>query len=104
MRSRFPALPLVFFALLAAAPLLAQLAAPHVRIPQGELEGEVSTMGPLAFKGIPYAAPPVGDLRWREPKTAVSWAGVRDATKFGNICYQTPDGARFPSSSLSEDC
>ncbi|HEX3469775.1 MAG TPA: carboxylesterase family protein, partial [Silvibacterium sp.] len=47
---------------------------------------------------------PVGDLRWREPKTAVSWAGVRDATKFGNICYQTPDGARFPSSSLSEDC
>jgi len=90
---------------LAAVPLPAQLAAPHVRISQGELEGEVSTMGPLAFKGIPYAAPPVGDLRWREPKPAAEWSGVRDATKPGAACMQ-PESAlmRIPSSTMSEDC
>ena len=66
MRFRFSALLIV----LASVSAHAQLAAPHVRISQGELEGEVSTMGPLVFKGIPYAAPPVGDLRWREPKPA----------------------------------
>jgi len=106
MRSRFPALILAFCALtMIAVPLRGQLAAPHVQIPAGELEGEVSTVGPLAFKGIPYAAPPVGDLRWREPKPAAGWAGVRDATKAGATCMQ-PESAlmRIPGSAMSEDC
>jgi para-nitrobenzyl esterase len=42
-----------------------------------------------AFKGIPFAAPPVGDLRWREPKPMVSWNGVRKAAEFGSSCIQT---------------
>src|SRR5436305_9874261 len=44
----------------------------------------------FAFKGIPYAKPPVGPLRWRAPERAPSWAGVRDATRFGPICPQAP--------------
>src|SRR5271165_2144965 len=104
MRSRFPALVLAL-AILAVLPLSAQLAAPHVRIPQGELAGEVSEIGPLVFKGIPFAAPPVGDLRWREPKPASGWTGVRDATKFGAPCMQ-PETQLFGISraQMSEDC
>jgi para-nitrobenzyl esterase len=41
-----------------------------------------------AFLGIPYAAPPIGNLRWRGPQSASSWTGVRHADKFGNICMQ----------------
>jgi para-nitrobenzyl esterase len=106
MRSRFPAVIFAFCSLLlTAAPVPAQLAAPHVRTSQGELAGEVSTMGPLVFKGIPYAAPPVGDQRWREPKPATGWTGVRDASKFGAACMQ-PESTlmRIPGSTMSEDC
>ena len=41
-----------------------------------------------AFRGVPYAAPPIGNLRWRGPQAAASWTGVRHADKFGNICMQ----------------
>ena len=40
------------------------------------------------FKGIPYAAPPVGELRWRFPQPHERWEGVRDCVEFGNACYQ----------------
>jgi para-nitrobenzyl esterase len=54
------------------------------------------------FLGIPYAAPPVGALRWRPPQPAASWSGVRDATQFAPHCPQpaTP----FGQASVSEDC
>ncbi|WP_144158194.1 carboxylesterase/lipase family protein [Paraburkholderia sp. BCC1885] len=62
-------------------------AAPLVQTQSGELSG--ASDGPvLAFKGIPYAAAPVGALRWRPPAAPVSWQGVRDATKFGASCEQ----------------
>src|SRR5215469_15021550 len=54
------------------------------------------------FLGIPYAAPPVGALRWQPPQPAASWSGVRDATQFAPHCPQlaTP----FGQASTSEDC
>lgn len=62
--------------------------------------------GVLAYKGIPYAAPPVGALRWKPPVAAAKWSGVRDATKYGDICMQkmpNPDNGigQLPA---SEDC
>ena len=62
--------------------------------------------GVLAFKGIPYAAPPVGDLRWKPPQPAARWQGVRDAQAYGDICTQimpNPDNGigQLPA---SEDC
>ena len=52
---------------------------------QGALRGEVSGEG-VAFRGIPYAEPPVGPRRWQAPAEPKPWAGVRDATRFGAIC------------------
>jgi para-nitrobenzyl esterase len=54
------------------------------------------------FKGVPYAAAPVGDLRWRAPQPAAAWAGVRDATQFGAHCAQV--AGAFGKGSTSEDC
>ena len=54
------------------------------------------------FLGIPYAAPPVGALRWRPPQPAASWSGVRDATQFAPHCPQP--ASPFGQASMSEDC
>ncbi|HEY8052058.1 MAG TPA: carboxylesterase family protein [Steroidobacteraceae bacterium] len=57
----------------------------------------------LAFKGIPYAAPPLGALRWRAPQPPLPWHGVRGATRFGDDCMQTP--YVIPTGQkASEDC
>ena len=55
---------------------------------QGAIEGNLR-----AFRGIPFAAPPVGDLRWRPPAPPAKWQGLRNATAFGNICPQTDHGS-----------
>src|SRR5271156_1721895 len=54
------------------------------------------------FLGIPYAAPPVGALRWQPPQPAASWSGVRDATQFAPHCPQS--ASPFGQASTSEDC
>ena len=60
---------------------------PVIALDSGRIAGEVA--GDIViFRGIPYAAPPVGELRWRMPKKAAPWAGVRDAAKFGLPCPQ----------------
>ncbi len=59
-----------------------------VHTEQGAVEGMALPSGLLAFKGIPYAAPPVGDLRWRAPQPAAAWEGSRDATSFSSSCWQ----------------
>src|SRR5256885_16368689 len=60
---------------------------PAVTISTGSLRGSALGAGAV-FKGIPFAAPPVGDLRWREPMPVKPWSGVRDATLFGPRCMQ----------------
>lgn len=80
-------------------------AAQTVTVATGKLQG-VFSHGVMAFKGIPYAAPPVGKLRWRSPQPAASWKGVRQATEYGHDCMQLP----FPSDAAplgaqpAEDC
>jgi para-nitrobenzyl esterase len=59
-----------------------------IQIPQGQLRGVVLDNGVTAFMGIPYAAPPIGGLRWKPPQPAASWQGIRDATKPGARCIQ----------------
>lgn len=83
------------------APAHAQ-AQPTAQTAAGALIGVVQG-GATQFRGIPYAEPPVGDLRWAAPRTAKPWAGVRDATRFGAACPQVPDP--FGGSlATSEDC
>ena len=67
---------------------------PHVTLAQGELEG-LSRGEVNAFLGIPYAAAPVGDLRWRAPGEAPSWEGVREATRYGASCMQMHPAPQF---------
>lgn len=61
--------------------------------------------GVLAFKGIPYAAAPVGDLRWRAPQPVASWAGNRDAKQYGTKCWANGSPAPVVADpTVSEDC
>ena len=81
---------------------------PVVNPPAGALRGEALD-GVDAFRGIPYAQPPVRQLRWRPPVAAGTWDGVRDATRFGPACHQPPPrpGSIYsPAQALpvSEDC
>src|SRR2546425_9621348 len=79
---------------LAAASLVAAIAnasagiPEQVRIEKGLIAGTVSTSQPSVrvFKGIPFAAPPLGDNRWRAPQPAAKWDGVRKADAFGAPC------------------
>src|SRR5271170_7705873 len=80
-----------------------------VRVEQGLLAGAAGRNSDMrVYKGIPFAAPPVGDLRWKPPESAASWTGVRDATQFANACSQPPlpaNGLYGPSPPpLSEVC
>jgi para-nitrobenzyl esterase len=80
---------------------------PRVAVDTGILEGRIdSASGALAFNGIPYAAPPVGDLRWRAPQPAKAWQGVRDARRIGLNCMQHRpyDDIDAKARGTSEDC
>ncbi|WAL68765.1 carboxylesterase family protein [Amycolatopsis cynarae] len=75
----------------------------------GAVRGEIdSGEGVRIFRGIPYAAPPIGDLRWRPPEPPAAWASVRDASEFGPIAIQNPpaDTSLFADGGQrqSEDC
>jgi len=79
--------------------------APRVQTANGLLEG-VNESGLHSFKGIPFAEPPVGDLRWKEPQPLHNWEGVRKADKFGPRAMQLPlfGDMNFRSNGMSEDC
>ena len=78
----------------------------QVKTAKGAIKGSSSSDGRIRiFKGIPYAAPPVGELRWKEPRPAAAWTGLRDATEFGAHCVQGPVfGDITFKRPASEDC
>ncbi|MGE4054792.1 MAG: carboxylesterase/lipase family protein, partial [Vicinamibacterales bacterium] len=79
-----------------------------VAVAGGRVQGQLVDEDIRVFRGIPYAAPPVGNLRWRPPQRVVPWEGLRDATAYGAECPQSP----LPPTSIyarpeqpqSEDC
>ncbi|MFN3930703.1 MAG: carboxylesterase/lipase family protein [Brevundimonas sp.] len=78
---------------------------PRATVEQGVLVGR-EAVGVRSFKGVPYARPPVGELRWRAPRPAEPWTGERDAGQVGAICIQPPangDNGVGPLP-MSEDC
>src|SRR5262245_51864562 len=75
-----------------------------VRVTGGQVRGAMLAARGAVFKGIPYAAPPIGQRRWREPMPVVPWTGVRDATEFGAICAQTSLVMVGAAESSKEDC
>src|SRR4029077_18032708 len=62
---------------------------PIVTVTGGQVRGATLAKGGAVFKGIPFAQPPVGRLRWREPMPVAPWTGVREALEFGPICPQS---------------
>jgi para-nitrobenzyl esterase len=63
---------------------------------QGQLSGVTDPQGVTAYKGVPFAAPPIGELRWKAPQPAAHWDGVRKADHFGNACVQKEGRSRPP--------
>ena len=96
----------LLLAALAASPVMAKAPdGPLVQIDTGRVAG-VAERDVSAFKGIPYAAPPIGPLRWRAPMPAATWNGIRDASHYGAACPQAPDH-KEPWAQVgptSEDC
>jgi len=96
----------VFFVAITSATLSAQVP-PRVTVAAGALEGTIdSASGVAVFWGIPYAAPPVGPLRWRPPQKAAHWKGIREAKRLSHNCMQVhvwDDIDPFPAG-VSEDC
>ena len=82
-------------------------AADRVKTASGILEGTVNADSSVRiFRGVPFAAPPVGDLRWQPPRPVKQWSGVRKAADFGPRCMQARvfDDIVFRSQEMSEDC
>ncbi|MBW3129066.1 carboxylesterase/lipase family protein [Hymenobacter profundi] len=82
------------------------LASNRVQTANGPLEGTTVASGIHEFKGVPFAAPPVGELRWREPQPVKNWTNVRSAKQFGPRAMQLPlfGDMNFRSDGVSEDC
>jgi para-nitrobenzyl esterase len=92
----------IFLAL--AAVLSATDSGPVVRVTGGKVRGAMLEKGAAVFKGIPYAQPPVGELRWREPIPVKAWTGVREVTAFGPVCAQRPGIIPNAAEISREDC
>lgn len=112
MRTRL-ALGIAAMAIAASAVTTPAAIQDPVKTASGQLSGVTLPSGVRAFKGIPFGAPPVGALRWKEPQPVAKWDGVRKADTYGNVCVQTSQPKRFPpnvsvdlpdSPKMSEDC
>src|SRR5271170_6719913 len=105
VRTRVAVAGLTLGALVAAAPAVSASTLSGQAPIAGTANGAVRGLADGAvneFLGIPYAAPPVGALRWQPPQPAASWSGVRDATQFAPHCPQV--AGPFGEASTSEDC
>jgi para-nitrobenzyl esterase len=98
----------IYFVPMAAAQTKknAQAHTNQIRTVNGLVEGTAEKSSIRSFKGIPFAQPPVGQLRWREPQPVKNWQGVRKADKFGPRAMQRPifGDMGFRSDGMSEDC
>ena len=105
---RTSALALLPALVFSAAVVLPAFGADRVKTTNGTIESTAPPRdGVRSFKGIPFAQPPVGDLRWREPQPVQNWPGVRNADKFGPTCMQrlSPNADYwFRGDGMSEDC
>ncbi|OJW73843.1 MAG: hypothetical protein BGO57_04330 [Sphingomonadales bacterium 63-6] len=118
MKTRALALRVAIASALMASAAVAQAGQPTLAKPvttkQGKIQGVAGNEdGITVFKGIPFAAPPVGDLRWEQPQPPAKWSGVRDGSQYGAPCIQNPAPNRFPKNGatdfnnapeMSEDC
>jgi para-nitrobenzyl esterase len=78
---------------------------PVATVAGGQIRGRSTPDGGAAFKGVPYARPPLGELRWREPRPVAAWTGIREAAAFSAACTQLSEGwniRNVPNS--AEDC
>jgi para-nitrobenzyl esterase len=102
--------PRVFLAALVLCAVVAPpaLAADRVKTANGVVESTAPAVeGVRGFKGIPFAQPPVGDFRWREPQPVKNWTDVRNADKFGPTCMQRVSATSdywFRGDGMNEDC
>ena len=96
----------VILAAIALAVAVPVLGADRVKTANGRVEGTTEPSGVHVYRGIPFAAPPVGDLRWKAPQPVKDWPEVRPATEFGPRCMQQPvfGDMSFRSNGMSEDC
>ena len=101
-----PAVLLLAAATSLAAQAAPRAAAPQVRTASGTVAGITLASGVRAFRGIPFAAPPVRELRWRPPQPVRAWTGVRAADRFGPQCMQARvfGDMMFRNEGISEDC
>jgi para-nitrobenzyl esterase len=88
---------------------VARAADDSIRIESGLISGAVGKNPALrVYRGIPFAAPPVGELRWKPPQPVAAWKGVREAKEFGSACLQKPypAGSAYQSQlpKMNEDC
>ena len=96
-----------FFVAIIYSSTFAQQTNPQVTISNGTLQGTFnSSTGIASYKGIPFAQPPVGDLRWKEPQPPVNWTGVRKADHFSHMPMQKHvfSDMIFRADTMSEDC
>ena len=93
----------LLIAIFAGGLCAAQTPAP-IKVEGGSIQGTVEE-GLTVYRGIPFAAPPVGDLRWRAPEAAAKWEGVKAAAQFGPKCIQgMGNPGANPGPAASEDC
>ncbi|MEO7212506.1 carboxylesterase family protein [Mucilaginibacter sp.] len=96
---------LTFFVLVQLAVTVA-MAQTLVKTDKGQVEGVTEKSGVISFKGIPFAQPPIGDLRWKDPQPVNSWGGIRKCDAFGYNAMQKKvfGDMGFRSPGMSEDC